>query len=295
MSLPWYLKILSKIALSRLPIPYGVWRRLNLFRAGAMDYLETALAVYRMHSAAAGFAERRGYTVLELGPGDSMLTALFARACGAARSILVDQSPLATDALNVFSAAEALLAREGLPVSGVAQLKTVPEVLRRLNCAYLVDGLQSLKSLPDASVDFVFSNAVIEHVRKSIFAETARELYRIMAPNGVASHWIDYRDHLTEGLNNLRFSEKVWESDFMAQSGFYTNRLNAAEIRALFEQAGFDVEERDTVVWPNGLPTSQAAMHEPFSSALAQELMIMTNWLVLRRKDSVDQVLSGNG
>jgi hypothetical protein len=26
-------------------------------------------------------------------------------------------------------------------------------------------------------------------------------------------------------LNNLRFSERIWESEFMAKSGFYTNRI----------------------------------------------------------------------
>jgi len=254
-----------------------------MFRAGGMDDPETALAVYRMHAEAAGFALRKDYTVLELGPGDSMLTALFARSAAAARSILVDQSRLATGKLDLFGAAEAMLARKGLAVPGVAGAGTMQDVLARLNCSYLVDGMDSLRSLPDASVDFVFSNAVIEHVRKRDFADTARELWRIMAPDGVASHWIDYRDHLELGLNNLRFRESIWESEFMVRSGFYTNRLPAPEIRALFEQAGFVVETRDTVFWPGGLPTPQSAMSEPFSTMPPEKLMVMTNWLLLRK------------
>jgi SAM-dependent methyltransferase len=146
-----------------------------------------------------------------------------------------------------------------------------------------MDGLESLRSLPDASIDFVFSNAVIEHVRKRTFPEVAAELYRITAPGGVASHWIDYRDHLQLGLNNLRFPENVWESEFMANSGFYTNRLPEANIRVLFERAGFIIEVRETTLWPCGLPTPQSAMSEPFASLPEQELMVMSNWLLLRK------------
>jgi SAM-dependent methyltransferase len=287
MAIPWYLKIPAKIALSRLPVRYDRWRSLNLFRAGQMDNPETALEVFRMHSEAAGFGGRKGYTVLEIGPGDSLLTALFARSAGAERTILVDQTSLAALQLDLFTRAEAMLAGKGLPVPGVAGVDSVPNALSQLNCSYLVDGLASLYGLPDASVDFIFSNAVVEHIRKHNFLETARELYRIMKPDGVASHWIDYRDHLDMKLNNLRFSERVWESEFMANSGFYTNRLPELSIRELFEEAGFVVEVRDTTLWPGGLPTPQSAMSEPFASMPTDHLMIMTNWLLLRKPGTV--------
>jgi SAM-dependent methyltransferase len=284
MTIPWFIKIPAKIVLSRLPVRYEAWRSLNLFRAGGMDDPQTAFEVYHMHCKAAGFEGSRNYTVLELGPGDSMLTALFARSAGAAQTILVDQSELATGRLALFAAAESMLADKGMPVPGVTGLDSISAVLERLNCRYLTGGLETLKALPDGCVDFVFSNAVIEHVRKGLFAEMARELYRVMAPGGVASHWIDYRDHLEMKLDNLRFSEPVWESAFMVNSGFYTNRMPAADIRSHFEEAGFVVEERDTVVWPQGLPTPQAAMSEPFASMAEKDLMVMTNWLLLRKR-----------
>ena len=280
--IPWYVKIPAKIILSRLPIRYDLWRGLNLFRAGGMDNPQTAFDVFRMHNDAAGFSCRRGHTVLELGPGDSMLTALFARSFGAARTFLVDQSSLATTRMELFALAENLLARNDLPVPGVTGTNFI-DALKLLNCSYMVDGLASLRAIPESSVDLVFSNAVLEHVSKRDFAATARELFRIMKPDGVASHWIDYRDHLQMGLNNLRFSEVVWESDFMTRSGFYTNRLPAFAIRALFEQAGFVVEECAATFWPGGLPTPQRVMSKPFRGMAPDELMVMTNWLLLRK------------
>ena len=252
-----------------------------------MDDPATAFEVFRMHSEAAGFARRSGYTVLELGPGDSALTALFARSAGAARSILVDKTRLASRQLRLFAAAEAMLARKGLPVYRASGASSPEDVLAQLSCDYWVDGLASLQSLPSESVDFVFSNAVIEHIRNRDFLATARELYRIMAPDGVASHWIDYRDHLQDGLNKLRFSESMWESDFMANSGFYTNRIPARAIRELFESAGFEVEVRDSHNWPAHLPTPQTAMSKPYADMAPCDLRVMTNWLLLRKPHGI--------
>jgi SAM-dependent methyltransferase len=287
MAIPWFLKIPAKIVLSRLPVKYDAWRSLNLFRAGGMDDPQTAFDVFHMHCDAAGFSSRHDYTVLELGPGDSILTALSARSAGATHTILVDQSPLAAQDVELFARAESMLSSKGKPVPGVAGCASIEEVMDRLNCSYLTGGLQSLRALPGESVDFVFSNAVIEHVRKKNFAETARELFRIMKSGGIASHWIDYRDHLQLGLNNLRFSERIWEADFFANSGFYTNRLTASAVRRHFEDAGFVVEVRDSTPWPNGLPTPQSAMSEPFSHMATKELMVMTNWLLLRKPASM--------
>lgn len=92
------------------------------------------------------------------------------------------------------------------------------------------------------SIDFIWSQAVLEHIRKSEFLDTMLELHRILRPNGVCSHVVDLKDHLGGALNNLRFSEKLWESNFMASSGFYTNRIRYSEMLDIFHQAGFSVE-----------------------------------------------------
>ena len=34
--MPWWAKIGAKVVLSRVPVPYGVWRRLGIFRHGDM-------------------------------------------------------------------------------------------------------------------------------------------------------------------------------------------------------------------------------------------------------------------
>jgi len=72
--LPWQLKIAAKIVLSRLPLSYRAWSRLRLFRHGAMDDPSSALEIFREHFNRSGIA--RGFTMLELGPGDSLASAV---------------------------------------------------------------------------------------------------------------------------------------------------------------------------------------------------------------------------
>src|SRR5439155_15722191 len=72
----WPLKITAKVLLSRLPIPYHAWRRVSLFKHGDMRDPAYALSVMRRHIAQAGFAPSQGWVGLELGPGDSIGSAL---------------------------------------------------------------------------------------------------------------------------------------------------------------------------------------------------------------------------
>src|SRR5262249_11769326 len=151
--------------------------------------------------------------------------ALFARCLGAANSWLVDGEFLASQDVEVFRRSEQMLTALHVPVPGVGAAPSINAVVHELNSEYLTSGLASLRTLSSGTIDFLFSNAVLEHIRLADFVEIIKETRRVLKPTGVASHLIDFKDHLQGALNNLRFSERVWESHFMASSGFYTNRL----------------------------------------------------------------------
>jgi ubiquinone/menaquinone biosynthesis C-methylase UbiE len=134
--------------------------------------------------------------------------------------------------------------------------------------------------IPDASIDFAFSNAVLEHVRKREFGPIVKEICRVLKPRGVTSHQIDFRDHLQYALNNLRFSERTWESEFMANSGFYTNRLSWAHMKSVFEASGFAVQSERLSQWDK-LPTPRSAMAPEFRDVPLEELLVMDCHAVL--------------
>lgn len=281
---PWFVKIAAKILLSRIPVSAKRWQQLNLFRAGVMDDPELAFQVFRKHLHGAGYRELSGMTALELGPGNSALTALFAHALGATRTWLVDAEELASEDSAVFEQAEKMLVKLGFREIGLAPIPSVSAALKIIHGQYLTDGLASLRSIGDSQVDFLFSNAVLEHIRLADFVPLVREMRRVLKPNGVASHQIDFRDHLNEALNNLRFSARVWESDFMARSGFYTNRLPWAVMKQMFEEAGFSIQLIGVEKWPNGLPTPLSKMAVPFKNMQIDELMVMGVHVLLKRK-----------
>jgi predicted SAM-dependent methyltransferase len=138
-----------------------------------------------------------------------------------------------------------------------------------------------LRSLKSQSVDFIWSQAVLEHIRKAEFLDTMLELRRIIRADGVCSHVVDLKDHLGGGLNNLRFPENLWESNFMSSSGFYTNRIRYSEMVDIFTQAGFSVEIVKVSRW-QGVPTPRSKIAENFRNLSDEELCISGFSVLLR-------------
>lgn len=278
----WACKLAAKLVLSRLPLPYRLWQSFGLFRHGRMDTHDYSMRVFRLHMERA-FPQGlpAGATVLELGPGDSIASAIIARAAGASRVWLVDVGAFANPDVGFYRALAERLREQGLVPPDISQASNLTDILCSCNAEYLTDGLASLRVLPHGCIDFVWSHSVLEHVRKASLGETLRELRRILKPGALTSHNIDFQDHLGGALNNLRFSEDIWESAFFANSGFYTNRVPAVAMHREFREAGFDILKEGFGHWP-ALPTSRAAMHADFRRFRDEELSCCTSHVLMR-------------
>ena len=64
-----------------------------------------------------------------------------------------------------------------------------------------------------------------------------------------SSHAIDLKDHLNYSLNNLRFTDKLWETEFFVNSGFYTNRLSISDITNIYKNIGFRITIMNKLTW----------------------------------------------
>lgn len=281
LSIPWWGKIGAKLVLSRLPFGYTFWQRIGLFRHGDMDTSEYAIRVFHSHVERSGLKNHLfGKTVLELGPGDSVSSAIIAAAYGA-RAIIVDAGRFVRNETAPYLDLEHALAEKGLLHTDLSGCRDIEEILNSCGAKYLTGGLESLKKIEDDSVDMIFSQAVLEHVRRHEFLETIQECRRILRPGGICSHQVDLRDHLGCGLNNLRFSEGVWESEFFAKSGFYTNRIQYSQMLAMFSQIGFQVQVTDVRRWET-LPIRRKNLSKEYRLLPEEELCISGFDVLLR-------------
>jgi SAM-dependent methyltransferase len=281
-SLVWPLKMGAKLILSRLPVSRTVWSRLGIFRGGAMDDPRYAISIVDAHLQHGGvLASGPSFTLLELGPGESIATGIIAATRGIRSSYLVADQDSVFRPLKTYRPLLDALAAEGRDVSAFRSALDFDDLCRRAGVAYLTGGLAALRSIPSASVDFLFSNAVLEHVRRTDFVPTLLEMRRILRPGAVASHAVDLQDHLGEALNNLRFSASMWETDWMARSGFYTNRIRYAEMLELFREAGFEPRIVEEHRWER-LPTPRARMAPAFRNLDEQDLTVSSFWVILR-------------
>ena len=142
---------------------------------------------------------------------------------------------------------------------------------------YFVHGLNSLRSIPTASVDFAFSQAVLEHIPRSQFREYFDELFRVLKPGSITSHQIDLKDHLSYSLNNLRFSSIIWESRIFQNSILYF--IYGFEYVSIFESVGFKVDIHQLIAGNHYLFLSQ--LHSQFQCFNLDDLLIRTLMLFL--------------
>jgi SAM-dependent methyltransferase len=282
--LPWWAKIVAKLVISRLPVGGRTWQSLGLFSPGEMHDPDYALGVFDHHYQAAG-CPTSGFRYVELGPGDSLASAVIAKAYGAAGGWLIDSGAYASRDMALYGALAARL--EGLyPGTDLGPLKAAPDtdaILMAVGARYLETGLAGLREVPDASCDMVFSQAVLEHLPRAEFAATLAEVHRILKPGGVSTHQIDFRDHLGGGLNNLRFSDQLWEAPWFARrSGFYTNRLRLSEMAAMMQTAGLAVEVARSARWAV-CPLLLKNLDQSFFGCEAEDLLVRDAFVILRK------------
>lgn len=281
---PWWGKIGAKIVLSRLLPSYDLRKTFGLFLHGNLDqnvdqhraFVENVLA---QHERLAG---TKAAALLELGPGNSLGTALFAAAQGVGRVWLSDVGDFAASGMDFYRRLSGMAEAEHPGFSERVDFADRARMLASLNASYLTAGTAALAAIPDGSLDLILSTAVLEHVARGEFATLAREMLRMLRPGGTAYHEVDLMDHLGGAQNNLRFSERAWESPLMANSGFYTNRLRCCEILAIMRKAGFETALARVARWP-APPTPRAALAEQFRAFPGDEMRI-ANFAMLLRK-----------
>lgn len=283
---PWWMKISAKLLLRRLSHSQQFWRQYGLFQHGFMLEPEYALGVFQDHLQMAKpyLQPELDFTLLEIGPGDSLATAPVAAAYGSARTWLLDVDSAAETELAPYQQLCQHLRSPGVApyADRLTDFHSRQEMLQMARAEYLPTGLGAWASVPSGSVHWVFSHAVLEHVWLQHLQSTLAESYRVLAPGGVATHCIDMGDHFNDSLHSLRLPARLWESYPFRSSGFYTNRLRLCHWLSLFTQVGFQIKHCRPVQWQS-LPLPRRALQPEYAALSEPDLLTHTVYLTLQK------------
>jgi SAM-dependent methyltransferase len=256
-------------------------------------------------------------TVAELGPGDSLGVGLAALIAGAGRYFACDIRPFATRARNleIFDELAAMFAarapvpdeREIPAIEPALSTTAFPDhILTEAELAGALDRgrLAALRAsierepgapnsavsyvapwsdgslIPEGSVDWIFSQAVMEHVDDIALAY--RCCFRWLRPGGVMSHQIDFRSHgLAAAWDGHRaYSDAVWRLVRGARP-YLINRLPLSEHQRILQEAGFEAVAQSCVA---SVPTlARRRLARPFRTWSDQDLATSSAFLIHRK------------
>ncbi len=123
--------------------------------------------------------------------------------------------------------------------------KTTEELLDAAAIEYLAPHDAAASGLPDASVDVVFSNSVLEHVPTNAIRRIMHETRRILRKGGLAIHSVNCGDHYAyfdrgiTAANYLTYSQRQWSK--WNNALLYQNRLRPSDFIDLAEQSGLRI------------------------------------------------------
>lgn len=282
----WRLKICIKLALAYFKIPYTFLYQLGLSSKGVPNDFDLVLRKFLVHYNRLWVGSAPvDKTLLEIGFGDSLVNGMLFYLIGGSHSILVDvNSPKKRDLAYYLSfAAYASKFIEFDPVRKIKVNKCRSfEALSHVCCIdWSSEGLNALMER-DIEVDFIISHSCLEHIPLDLLSDLKLLHERSLAANGVFSHNIDLQDHLTGGVNHLRFGMKFWESELVRRAGLYVNRVSYSDWVQFFNCGSLE-----TIESPHGqhakLPIARDKLHIDYAARTDIDLMIRTTHILGRR------------
>jgi len=180
---------------------------------------------------------------LEIGPGNSYISAYNFLLNGARKVILVDKYPR----IKSNKRQQKQLIKESSFIKSKYGQESLFFIKNgRIDERYIEFVPKDLTEAVIANeIDFVYSNSVLEHIKD--VEKNIKIMSQIIKQGGLLYHAIDLRDHFN--FHNpflfLKYSHKTWEKYLTKEGVSYTNRLRYSEYKRLFNIYGLEtVDER---------------------------------------------------
>jgi len=233
-----YFRMFTKALIYNLPINYRIWRMLGLFRHGRADKPRYAYDVseeyYDFYLSASHMDQSLDWEVLEFGCGDSVSAGIYFASKGARATHLVDINSFATKNIKVYEDFCKLL---GVHINS----KDFEDLLCEFSINYLINGVPSLCTLEDVSIDLAYSHSVLQHLTERELDKFIEKLYQKLKTNGVTRHRIDLRNMYDQSGAHHQIPDFLWNLSLLSKLPFYTNRLSIEDYMVKFKSAGFQI------------------------------------------------------
>jgi predicted SAM-dependent methyltransferase len=162
------------------------------------------------------------------------------------------------------------------------------ELLGRSGIEYFAPTDARATGLEDDSVDLVFSNSVLEHVRREVMVGLMNETFRVLRPGGITLHNVACNDHYAHfdksisAVNYLQYGEREWK--LWNNSIQYQNRMRAQEFVDVAMEAGFEVISKKTKISRGTMEALATMRIAPEFGRLSREEMAKTTIDLMGRK-----------
>jgi SAM-dependent methyltransferase len=235
--------------------------------------------------------------VLEVGTGWHPLLPLGFHLCGCDEIRTLDRLALVTPR-RIRETLEAVVERirdgslsGALPRLVPPRADLLRERLRELQAAPGTRALETLgiryqvgdaSEVPAGSADLVVTNSVLEHLDENELRALLTQMRRVIAPGGVASHFVDLGDHYAvfdrriDVYNFLKFSDRTW--NLVNSRLHWQSRFRITEYRRLLAETGWVLQEeasqRGTLGNLVKVPLAPKYRHYPLA-----DLLVYRSWI----------------
>jgi hypothetical protein len=186
----------------------------------------------------------KGSTVLEVGPGASLIMSIGFLLEGAKSILLIDKYPR-WDRNVTNDDIKYMKDNTGRDASKYFDSDSRP---RKDIFSYVLNSVEDMRDVESSSVDILMSAGVLEHVTR--IEESFKEMNRVLKNNGVMYHYISLGDHYNfhRPFKFLRYSDFVWYN-FLSKEGYsFMNRLRVDDYLVLAEKYGFKILSIENVL-----------------------------------------------
>lgn len=228
-------------------------------------------------------------TLMEFGAGWDLYANLIYYCMGVERQIAIDIRRWArAEAINAVIAhlqADPPAGHLRLPSIPVRQESLEADLQMHYGIRYLSPFDASDTGFDARSVDLITTTSVLEHIPPQVCHAIAAECHRIIRPDGLMSHTIDYSDHYAHAdpaitsYNYLRFDDREWAR--LNPGIHYQNRLRTPDFREMFVDNGFTVAEAEEWFGPED-EFQATPVHRRFEGVDRQALKALGCHFVLK-------------